>query len=211
MGRYFRRGIAIAVVGGLLMVVGAEAQRSRITLTPFVGGYLPTKALGALDFPIGTVTTTVEAEMRTGPAFGAKISLTPRGRFGVEGTYFYASSKTRITVGALGREDDANVQGGSLKAIYRLTDGKTDTDVIASAGVSGTTRSGDTFRVSQAQDQFDLGGVVGLGLHLVLSSQVTFRIDGDLSLYKWNWRGSLPNTGQADVLVTAGLGLKLGR
>ena len=218
MGCNLRRMIVMALVavvggaGGWLPVKTAVAQRSGLTITPFVGGYIPLKPLGELDFPLAGITTTVTADLKTGPAFGGKLTLMPGGkRFGVEGTYFYASSKTRIRVSLLGREDDATVQGGSLKALFRATDGKTDTDVIFSAGVSGTTRSGDVFRLAQAVDQFDIGGVVGLGLHLILSPQVTFRLDGDLSLYKWNWRGSLPNTSQADLLITAGLGLKLGR
>jgi hypothetical protein len=158
------------------------------------------------------ITTTVRAELKKGPAFGGKLTFMPHGgRFGVEGTYFYAPSKTRITVGLLGRDDDASVQGGSLKALVRATDGKTDTDVIFSAGLSGTSRSGDVFRLSQAVDQLDIGGVVGASLQLVLSPQVAFRLDGDASFYKWNWRGSVPNTGQLDLLIVAGLALKLGR
>ena len=83
--------------------------------------------------------------------------------------------------------------------------------VIFSAGLSGTSRSGDVFRLSQAVDQLDIGGVVGASLQLVLSPQVAFRLDGDASFYKWNWRGSVPNTGQLDLLIVAGLALKLGR
>ncbi len=211
MGRIVRHGIAIAVAGGCLAASRLEAQRTTITITPFVAGYLPTKALGSLDIPISGITTTVSAKLKNAPAFGGKIGITPSGRFGIEGAYFYSSTKSRISLGLGVRDSDASVQGGSLKATFRATDGKTDADVIFSAGLSGTSRSGEVFRQSLAQDQFDIGGVVGVGLHLALSPQVTFRLDGDVNLYKWNWRGSIPNTSQADVLLMAGLGLKLGR
>jgi hypothetical protein len=211
MPRPVTLGIAVLMTIGAGTAPEAVAQRSSFVITPFVGGYLPMKALGELDVPLSGVFTTVTAELKTGAAFGGKLTYASPGRFGAEGTFFYATSKTRISIGALGREDDASVQGGSLKATFRATDGRTETDLFLSAGVSGQSRSGDVFRLSQAEDQFDLGGVVGLGVQLRLSPQVIFRLDGDLSFYQWNWRGSIPNTGQLDILITAGLGLKIGR
>jgi hypothetical protein len=205
-----RSAIILLLAGSGSFAIPAAAQRAKFTITPFVGAFIPTQELGSIDLPISGTTTTVTAEQKTGAAFGGRIGFTP-GRFGVEGSYYYASSKSRISVGILGREDDASVQGGSLKLTFQATDGSSNTDVIISAGVSGISRSGDIFRLSQAVDQFDVGGVVGLGLHLAISPRVSIRLDGDASYSKWSWRGSVPNSGQVDLLLTAGLGLRLGR
>jgi len=206
-----RSTVILLLLAGAGQLGRAEAQRAKFTITPFVGAFIPTQELGAIDLPIGGSTTTVTAELKTGAAFGGRIGFTPAGRFGLEGSYYYASSGSRISLGILGREDDASVQGGSLKVTFQATDGSSTTDVILSAGVSGISRSGDIFRLAQAVDQFDVGGVVGLGLHLSVSPQVTIRLDGDASYSKWSWRGSIPNSGQLDLLLTAGLGLKFGR
>jgi hypothetical protein len=210
-----RKTLPLPLLAGLMAFLAvassATAQRSRIVFTPFVGGYVPFTELGSVTVTLGGVDVTAAAKMKSAPAFGARLGYYPRGRFGIEGSFFTASSKSRITVGPLGRDDDASVQGGSVKGAYRLTDGRTDTDVFLSAGLSGTQHGGDLFDATGSQDQFDIGGVVGMGLHVLLSPQVTFRLEGDLNLYKWSQYRVLSSKTQADLLLTAGLGLRLGR
>lgn len=203
------RFIATTAISVVLLVDQAQAQRWRASLTPFVGAYVPTKDLGRITVNISGANTSVDATMRAGPVFGAKLNLTNRGRLGIEANYFYANSKTRITLGILGREEDGNVQGGSLRATYRVTDRRTDTDLYLSAGVGGQKHSGTLLRLTQ--DAFDIGGVFGAGLHLTLSPQVVLRIDGDANIYSWSPARSLASAGQLDFLLIAGLALRLGR
>ena len=211
MGVTLRPGLPLAVAITVLSAAPARAQHWVLTLTPFAGAYVPTKPLGDVAIP-AVPNTNFLVESKSGGAFGAKLGLSSRGRrWGLEGTYFLASSKTRTSVGLLSHEDKGEVQGGSLKAVFRVTDGKTDTDFFVSAGVSGQSHSGDVIVLKTSQNKFDVGGVVGLGLHLTLSPQVTFRLDTDASFYSWSYAKGLPSTRQVDFLIAAGLGLKLGR
>jgi|GEM_PF-4336450 len=211
MGRLFGSVVGMVAVLALGGPDVLPAQRAKVVLTPLVGGYVPLTDLGSASVSIGGQNVTASAKMQAAPLFGAKFGYYPRGRFGLEVGYFFSSPKSRISVGASGREDDGEVQGGSLKGSYRLTDGTTDTDFFLSAGLSGTNHGGDLFDATQAQDQFDVGGAVGAGLHVQLSPQVTLRVEGDLNVYKWSQFRIVSSKTQADFLLTAGLGLRLGR
>ncbi|MFN0177816.1 MAG: hypothetical protein ACKVZ0_03385 [Gemmatimonadales bacterium] len=200
------------LIAFLAIASPAIAQRPRVVFTPFVGGYIPFSDLGSIDLNIGGFNVTAAARGTTVATFGARFGYYTRGRVAVEGSFFTAASKTRLTVGGTRLSDvDGDVQGGSVKAAYRVTDRRTDTDFFVSAGLSGTKHSGDVFTSALAEDQFDIGGVVGMGLHVLLSPQVTFRVEGDLNLYKWSLNRLLASRTQTDLLLTAGLGLRLGR
>lgn len=207
--------LMLAFAGSLLGPNAAEGQRARIMLTPFVAGFVPLSVRGSATATVSGIQQTVELKQQAVPAFGVRFGYQSRGPLGVEGTYFFAGSNSRISLIAggqsFGTELDGNIQGGSVKASYRLTDSRTDTDFFLSAGVSGTKHDGDFFTSTRAQDQFDVGGVVGAGLHIAMSPQVTLRVEGDLNLYKWSQFRILPSKTQADFLLTAGLGLRLGR
>lgn len=199
----------------MLAMHPALGQRAKTIFTPMVGAYAPLTDLGSVTISVNGQPVTATARMQTAPLFGARFGYYPRGRVGVEASYFYAASKSKVQVttpvGPLGREQDAHVQGGSVKLAYRVTDGRTDTDFVFNVGLSGTQRDGDLFSSTLAQGQFDLGAVAGAGLHLVMSPQVTLRVEGELNSYTWSHSSALGSKRQADFLLTAGLGLRLGR
>lgn len=205
---------AILTVLGLAVLAGpAVAQkRRRIEFTPFVGGLIPTTRLGAIRVPNpcgGSTPTLVTGEMLTGGGFGGRATVYGTGRLGVEGTYFMARNSMRVAVGPCYRSFDANVQGGSVKAVFEATSAGTGTDLVLTAGVSGIKHGGTAFQF--AADQFDVGGVLGAGLHLVMSPMVTLRFDGDFYVYRWSAGAAFASRTQSDVMMTAGLGLRLGR
>src|SRR5512134_140695 len=112
----------IAAVLGAGLAAPAAAQSSRLEITPFVGGYIPTTLLGQIRLPgIGSTPITVQGESTTGGAFGGRVTYAGAGRLGVEATYFYAASDVRVALGPLASVFDAEVQGGSLKGVYRAT------------------------------------------------------------------------------------------
>ncbi len=203
---------ALLSILGLAMLAAPSAaqKRRRIEFTPFVGGLIPTGRLGSIRVPgLGSTPIQVTGEMLTGGGFGGKATLYGPGRLGVEGTYFQAGNDMRIAVGPFNRTFDATVEGGSLKAVFEATTGGTGTDLVMSAGISGIKHSGPAFQFTS--DPFDIGGVVGAGLHIVMSPSVTLRFDGDLYVYRWSaGSGFAPRT-QSDFMMTAGLGLRLGR
>ena len=203
--------LGLAGLAMLVMVPVAQAQRWRASLTPFAGAFIPTKNLSQVTITAGGVDVSAAGKMKAGATFGAKINLSSRGRLGIEAGYFYASSKVGLTIlnGVLGTERDGSVQGGLLRATFRATDGQTDTDVYFAAGLSGQKLSSDAFRLGQ--EKFNIGGSVGAGLRLAVSPQVAIRFDGDANLYSWRFRTGLPSTSQLDLLLTAGLELRLSR
>ena len=197
---------------GLAVLVrpGVAQKRRRIEFTPFVGGLIPTSRLGAIRIPgLGGSPIQVTGEMLTGAAFGGRATIYGTGRLGVEGTYFMARNKMRVAVGPFNQSFDANVQGGSVKAVFEATSGGTGTDLVLTAGVSGIKHGGTAFQF--ASDQFDVGGVVGGGLHIVMSPMVTLRFDGDFYVYRWSAGAAFASRTQSDLMMTAGLGLRLGR
>jgi len=193
-----------------LLASGLSAQGTTIELTPFVGGFIPTKALGRIPIlGAGSQVVNILGEATTTGAFGGRVTVTRGGRFGVEGSYFYAGSDLRVTVGPIATVLDGEVQGGSLKGVYRATNAMTGTDLLVAAGLSAVNHSGRAY--TYASDQLDVGGVVGAGLHIVMSPMVTLRFDGEAYLYSWSATPLLGSRMQTDVLMTVGLGLKLGR
>ncbi len=201
----------LALLGLAVLVSPAAAQkRRRVEFTPFVGGLIPTTRLGAIRVPgLGSTPVQVTAEMLTAGGFGGRATVYGPGRLGVEGTYFMSGNDMRIAVGPFNRTFDANVQGGSLKAVFEATTGGTGTDLVLSGGLSGIKHGGSAFNL--ASDQLDIGGVVGGGLHIAMSSMVTLRFDGDLYVYRWSAGPGFASRTQTDVMMTAGLGLRLGR
>ena len=201
----------IAAVLGIGLAGPVVAQSSRLEITPFAGGFIPTALLGQIRHPgIGSTPLSVQGEVTTGGAVGGRLTWSGPGRLGIEATGFYAASDVRIALGPIASVFDANVQGGSLKGVYRATNEGSGTDLLLAAGVSGISHKGRAFELTQGQ--FDIGGVAGAGLHIVMSSQITLRFDGELYVYSWS--AGVPGFSsklQTDVLMTAGLGLKLGR
>jgi len=208
-GRRWFRHSAITLVACFVLPAAGAAQR-RLELTPFLAGHVPTSPLGSIRLQlIGSQPTTVEAEMKTAGGFGGRVGFWPSDRWGIEGTYFYAASDLRVTAGPFTTTIDAELQGGSVKAFLKATRGQTGTDLLVSAGVSGIQHGGDAFRL--ASEQFDIGGVIGSSLQVVMSPQVTFRIDGELYLYRWAAGPQFSATTQSDLMMTVGLGLRLAR
>lgn len=209
--RTVSKRMLVAVALSATLAVAAHAQRSHFEITPFVGGYIPTKVLGLTKVPgVGSTPITIEGEVATGGAFGGRITYVGRGRLGAEATYFAASSDLRIARGPIASVFDAKVRGGSLKGVYRATSEESGTDLVVAAGLSGVNHRGQGFAFTTGQ--FDIGGVAGAGLHIVMSPQITLRFDGEAYIYSWSSGiAGLGSKLQTDVLMTAGLGLRLGR
>lgn len=187
----------------------ARAQAVHVEVTPFIGAFIPTAALGLVRVrPLGP-TITNKAEMTSSMTLGGRIDVYSRGRVGVQGMYFHSSGGMRTTNGPVPFTPKAVVQGGAVKVNYQATAAQTGTDLVLSLGVSGISHSGAAFALDG--NNFDMGGVVGGGLHIVVSPTVTLRFDGDLLLYRFASAALFPRTTQSDLMISAGLGLKLGR
>ncbi|MEZ4586954.1 MAG: outer membrane beta-barrel protein [Gemmatimonadales bacterium] len=209
--RHARR-LAVILFGALTLGVGgAEAQQhGGLSITPFVGGLVPTSSLGQLRVGGLTATPTVfEGEMKTAGALGARVGYRFGSRWGLEGSYFYSTSDFRSTGLPFSATVDASVQGGTLEAFYQLTTEGTGTDLLITAGVAGVSHGGPAFQL--ARDQFDVGGTIGAGLHIVMTQQLTLRFDGDLLVYPWSAGPGFPNALQTDLLMTIGVGFSFNR
>ncbi|MGE0439687.1 MAG: hypothetical protein AB7L66_00465 [Gemmatimonadales bacterium] len=205
----------VVALGTLLALAAAgtpaAAQGRTIEITPFVGGFLPTTSLGqaTVNGPGGVPITSV-VEMRTGAALGGRIGVYGPGRLGAEAEYFYATSDLAVRIGPFPEVIDASVQGGSVRLTYRATSEGSGTDLSLNGGLGAMYHSGRAFTL--ASNQLDLGGVVGGGLRVEISSQVTLRFDASLYAYNWSYGiAGFDSKLQTDAVVSAGLALKLGR
>lgn len=190
--------------------VGAAQGRS-LEIVPFVGGFVPTTTLGSIRIPgLGGTPATITGEMKPAAAFGGRLAVTGgESRLGAEVTYFYSASDMRIALGPFSQSFDAQVQGGSAKLTYRATSEGSGTDILLGAGVGGIHHSGDAFQF--ASGQFDVGGVVGAGLRVLITPQVALRFDGEALFYSWSAGSTLGSKSQADLLMTIGLAIGMGR
>ena len=201
------------MAGGFAMLLAAapsSAQGGRLVLTPFFGGVIPTARLGSLR--IGGLTPQpfiFGAEVNTGGALGGRVGYWIGERWGVEGSYFWSSADVRLTGGPFSATREAELQGGTLKLFWQATAAGTGTDILLSGGLMGIEHRGSAFLL--AADQFDVGGAIGAGLHVEMSPLVTFRVDGDMLVYKWACGCGFPATTQTDVLMTVGLGIRFSR
>ena len=201
------RRASVALV--ILASPAALRAQHRFELTPYVGGYFPTTKLGIIRLRILGQTTSIEAESETAPGFGARLGLWANKRVAVEGSYLYAASKLRASAGILTTSFSANVQAGSLVAMYRATGGTGGTDIILKGGVVAVNHGGSAFQL--ASNQLDLGGTVGAGIRIDLSPSTSVRVDGETFLYSWSPGPGFKGRMQADVLLSAGIALRLGR
>jgi len=202
-------GLSLALLAGGATALRAQ-QHHGLSITPFVGGLVPVSSLGRLT--IGGLTPnpfTFEGEMKVAGAFGARVGYWVGDRWGIEGSYFYSSSDFRITAGPFTSSVDAEVQGGTLKAFFQATSEGTGTDLLLTGGLAAVNHGGQAFRL--ASDQFDVGGTVGAGLHIVMTQQLTLRFDGDVLIYRWSAGPSFASTLQTDLLLAIGLGFSFNR
>lgn len=203
------RFTALAVLTAVT-ATGAAAQGRTFEIVPFVGGYIPSTTLGSIRIPgLGGAPTTITGEMKTAPMFGGRLAVSGEGRLGAEATYFLAASDMRIALGPFSQSFDGQVQGGSAKLTYRATSEGSGTDLTLGAGVGGIHHGGEAFQL--ASGQFDVGGVVGAGLRILLTPQVTLRFDGEAIIYPWSAGSPLGSKTQTDLMMTAGLAIKMGR
>lgn len=203
---------AVAITAVFLAAApAARAQAVHVLVTPFIGGLVPTAALGTVRLVLtGSSPTNVKTEMKSAVALGGRIDVYGRGRLGVQAMYFRSSTGVRTIVAAIPATRDAVFQGGSIKLNYQATSAQTGTDLVLSAGVAGLSHSGPAFSING--NRFNVGGDVGAGLHVVMSPAVTLRFDADLFVHRFSSAPAVfPATTQADMLVTAGLAFKLGR
>src|SRR5262245_374310 len=106
------RALSAAIKVGSVLPVAVEAQ-TKLEVTPFVAGFIPISPLGSIRVPlINNQPTVVDGEMKTSGAFGGRISMWAAEQWGLEGTFFFASSDLRITSGVFSRTFDAQMKGG---------------------------------------------------------------------------------------------------
>jgi hypothetical protein len=165
---------------------------------------VPTRDLGPIEvLDAAGDRVTVDARVQASAGGGGRLAFWPARRFGVEASLFFTRTSVRVTDGRATALFDADVQQGSVRAMWQLSDGLSGSDFVLSAGLGGVRHGGPAFRVSGAMT--DVGGAAGAGLHITVGPQVRLRIDGEAVAYRY---GGVPGAGQRtqiDLAVTAGL------
>jgi hypothetical protein len=205
-----RRSLFTLIVLAAAVASSGSAQRTRVYLTAFGGGYLPTHHLGTvqlLDTDGNRVT--LDSEMQGSAGGGARASVWPGEHFGVEASLFYTKSSLRVTDGSVSALFDAQVELGSLTAEWQATNGLSGNDLVLSAGIAGAHHGGQAFQVVGASTS--LGGVAGAALLITMGSQIKLRLDGEAFGYRYSAGPGLGSRTQVDIAITAGFSILLSR
>src|SRR5438876_10877666 len=115
--------------------------------------------------------------MKPAGALGGRIAVWPGESWGVEGSVFWSGSDVRAIFGQFVATGDAEVRGGTLKLVYRPSSGTSGTDFVLNAGIGGVEHHGEAFRLITGR--LDVAAAFGAGLRVVMTEQVTLRIDGE--------------------------------
>jgi hypothetical protein len=188
----------------------AAGQGPRVYLSPYGGAFIPARSLGkVLVLDLSDNPIVLDGKLETSAGFGGRLAYWPGYRFGVEGSFFYTKGSLKVTDGHSSALFDSELQIGSVKGLMQLSQGTTGSDFIVSAGLAGVHHGGPAYYVSGATTK--LGGTVGTGLHIDIGPQVGLRLDGEALVYDWRARGDLPSAMQVDLMITAGIAIRLSR
>jgi len=184
----------VAFAGGALATAASPlaAQGSSLTVTPFVGVYVPTGRLGVWDRTSvegGSVRTIVE--QRSSMALGARLTGRLTDRVAVEGALAWAPSSVRTAISSdlLFQAGPAPAVAGStltgtavwLGSVSLLLDLVRPTPALALYAKVGpvlVSRTGAEVWTG-VDGRTDVGGQVGAGLRIRMGPGLSLRLDAE--------------------------------
>jgi hypothetical protein len=221
----------LAIASFMLGLIAAPAAAQiQVDLIPYVGAYLPTNDLAVISYATSTdQTNKVTFGQRASVLLGGRVDVWLSPKWGVEGNFAYAFSQGEETSSVGGQTDDscseagadcgAYVWYGSVKALYRIYP-KPDAgySVHLAAGPAFIGRGGAFYDGLEGSETSDIGGVLGVGVDVAVSSMMGLAIDFEDYIYKYKTDVDIEGTTyeasskiQNDLAFTVGLVIHLGR
>lgn len=199
--------ILIVALGALTALVAGTrpAVAQRVSLSPTVGVYIPTSELVK-------AANGEEFKQEVGLAVGGRLGLTISPRFGIETSVSYVPSNLRFTFGQAETTTDANLLLGTARATVHVIPWTQPVWLSLNGGVSMIKRGGEAYEA--AEDDTDVGGVVGATVGFRLGSMLSFYVAAEDYIYGSRIEGTTlgdESRTQNDVQVAFGFGFPVGR
>jgi hypothetical protein len=191
--------VGLAFTLAALTAVARPAEAQGVSVTPFLGVYLPVSNVASED-DFG-----VDVKQSTGLAFGGRLTyMMQGGNWGIEGEVAYASSKLDF--------GDVEGDGGSVifagaKAMYFFPSAS-NFRIHAGGGIGITSRGGDDWEGADESSTF--GGILNLGFTTPLSGMMKLRVDIEDYIGSISPEEGLDSQLQNDLLITAGVMIPFG-
>lgn len=206
--------VAAALLAGLLFATPVHAQ-SKLEFSPFVGAYMPTRALLA-----DTTGATAFFETSSDVVFGVRLAYWLSNRFGIEGSLGLSPTETHL-FSASSTTSDLNFRATAFMADIRgrvdVTNPSAPTRLHLSGGLAYTRSSNSLFSLADEIGSFNfktsIGVVFGVGVSRRIASGVDLRIDAEDRIYSTDFEGAgttnIKSRTQHDFIFATGLGFHL--
>ena len=199
----------VAIVAGLVaagaLATAPSAEAQRVSLSPTIGVYIPTSEL--IKAANGE-----EFKQEVGLAVGGRLGLTLSPRFGLESSVSYVPSNLRFAFDGTESTTDANLLFGTARATLHVIPVTQPVWLSLNGGVSLVKRGGEAFEA--AEDDTDVGGVVGATVGFRLGSMLSFYVAAEDYIYGTRFEGGglgEESRTQNDVQIALGFGFPVGR
>jgi hypothetical protein len=188
-----------------LAIAVTPAAAQRLSLSPTIGVYIPTSELVKAS-------QGEEFKQEIALSVGGRLGITLSPRFGVETSVSYVPSNLRFTFDGSETETDANLLLGTVRATFHAIPMTSPVWLSLNGGVSMIRRGGEAY--AEAEDNSDVGGVVGATVGFRLGSMLSFYVAAEDYIYGARIEdaglGNESRT-QNDVQIAFGFGFPVGR
>jgi len=197
--------VRVAAVAALAIAVARPAEAQRLSLSPTIGVHIPTSELVK-------AASGEEFKQEIGLAVGGRLGLTLSPRFGIETSVTYVPSNLRFDFNGNRTTTDANLLFGTARATLHVIPMTQPLWLSLNGGVSLVKRGGEAFQT--AEDDTDVGGVVGATLGFRLGSMLSLYVAADDYIYGTRFEPTGLGEGsrtQNDIQLAVGFGFPVGR
>lgn len=196
-----------ALAAATLLTVGLApaAAAQRLSLSPTIGVYIPTSELVK-------AANGEEFKQEVGLAVGGRLGITISPRFGIESSVTYVPSDLKFAFDGSETTTDANLLLGTARATLHVIPMTQPLWLSLNGGVSLIKRGGEAYEA--AEDDSDIGGVVGATVGFRLGSMLSFYVAAEDYIYGSRFEGTTlgeESRTQNDVQIAFGFGFPVGR
>ena len=201
----FAAGPSVLAAIASLALGAAPAEAQRLSLSPTIGVYIPTSELVKAS-------QGQEFKQEIALSVGGRLGITISPRFGVETSVSYVPSNLRFTFDETETTTDANLLLGTVRATFHAIPMTSPVWLSLNGGVSMIRRGGEAYE--DAEDNSDVGGVVGAAVGFRLGSMLSFYVAAEDYIYgsRVEDLDALEDSRtQNDVQIAFGFGFPVGR
>ena len=195
----------LAAVALLTVGLAPSAAAQRLSLSPTIGVYIPTSELVK-------AASGEEFKQEIGLAVGGRLGVTLSPRFGIESSVTYVPSDLKFAFDGGETTTDASLLLGTARATLHVIPMTQPVWLSLNGGVSLIKRGGEAY--AAAEDDSDIGGVVGATVGFRLGSMLSFYVAAEDYIYGSRFEGTTlgeESRTQNDVQIAFGFGFPVGR